>query len=199
VNRETWLLACVEECRKSIFEPNDLWLPQALRISCGLCPGKAIGVCMDPECAEDEGTEIFVDPKLTDAVEIIAVVVHELCHASVGLEWKHKGKFIDAIRTVGLEGKPTATYISPGTELFHTANGIAVKLGPYPGVKLTRKAKETKKRHAWQTFLSTSNPEYMIRANTNVVKEFGAPTDPWGQTMVLKDPEPEEETPSEES
>jgi hypothetical protein len=197
VNREAWLSACVEQCRDLLFKPRDLWLPTALRISAGLCPGKAIGVCMDPECAADEGTEIFVDPKLTDAIEIIAVVVHELVHASVGLEWKHKGKFVEVIRDLGLAGKPTATYIEPGSELYHTANGIAVKLGPYPGVQLTRKPKEQKKKHAWISYISANNPEYIVRANSNTVAEYGPPKDPDGNPMVPKDPEPEE-TPASE-
>lgn len=193
MNRESWLEAAVVEIKDQLFDPRGYSLPPITRVSVGLCPGKAIGVCADPDCAEDGSTHIFIDPRLVKPIEVLGTLLHEMVHASVGVECKHRGKFVEVIRELGLEGKPTATFVAPDTELFQTLTGISLKLGPYPHATLTRKQKE-KKKHAWQTYVSVGHEdEYMARLNKNVVEEFGAPFDPWGNRLVPKNPEDREE------
>ncbi len=185
--REQWLVESVKLIKEELFEPLEYWLPPVIRISVGLCGGKAIGVCFDPTCAEDGATHIFVDPKKADPVEILATVVHELVHASVGLECKHKGLFVKVIRELGLEGKPTQTYAAEGTELHATLTGMAVTLGEYPHAPLVRK-KKASKPHAWISFLSPTDEDFIVRANKNTVKEKGPPRDFNGEPMIPKDP-----------
>lgn len=189
MTREEWLEAAVTRLKEQLFDPREYSLPPIVRVSVGLCPGKAIGMCADPESAEDGSTHLFIDPRLTKPVEILATLLHEMVHASVGVECKHKGKFVEVIRELGLEGKPTATFAAPDSELYATLEGIGVALGDFPHAALTRKAKP-KKPHAWKSFVSEGHEEeYIVRANVNTVEEFGPPIDPWGNPMKLKEAE----------
>lgn len=197
--REGWLTAGAAELGKLLFEPNNFELPSKLRASCGFCGGaKTIGLCVAPECADDKATHLFVDPVLANPVEVLAVLVHEMCHAhcrAIGLDCGHKGKFKKCIRVVGLEGKATATYAQEGSELHGILQEVSVTLGDYPHSPVRRKQKP-KKPHAWVSYVSVGHEEdYVVRANKNTVKEFGPPKDPWGEEMVLKDPTAEEDEP----
>lgn len=185
--REQWLGESVKLIKEQLFDVHEYWLPPIIRISVGLCGGKAIGIYMNPEQAEDGSSHIFIDPRLKDPVQILATVVHELVHASVGIECKHKGMFVKVIRALGLEGKPTATHAAEGTELFATLTGMALTLGEYPHSALNRKPKPAK-RHAWISFISSSDEDFIVRANKNTVKEKGPPRDFNGAPMVPKDP-----------
>lgn len=185
--REQWLVESVKLIKEQLFDVHEYWLPPIIRISVGLCGGKAIGIYMDPEQAEDGSSHIFIDPRLKDPIQILATVVHELVHASVGVECKHKGMFVKVIRALGLEGKPTATVCNPGTELYATLTGMSVTLGDFPHATLERKKKETKK-HPWISFISPNDEDFVIRANKNTVKEKGPPRDYNGEPMVPKDP-----------
>lgn len=189
--RESWLQAAVKECDRLLFVPEQLELPKVIRISTGLCGGKAIGLAFMPECAEDYSTNIFVDPKLNEPTLVLATVVHELCHAvcfAQGLDCGHKGLFKKLIRQVGLDGPPTKTQVTEGTPLHGTLMEIAMGLGDYPHSPLQRKAKE-KKRHAWLSFISETNDEFVVRANYHTVQELGPPRDFNGHPMVPKDPQ----------
>lgn len=186
--REAWLNAAIAECDRLLFKPRDLEVPTRLRASCGLCGGKYIGLCFDPECADDKATHIFIDPRLAEPIEVLAALIHEMVHATVGLECKHKGKFLKVIRDLGLEGKPTSTHVAEGTELHGICMEMAVTLGDYPHSPLRRKVKETK-RHAWVSFISSSNEDFIVRANKNTVRELGPPKDYNGEDMVPKNPE----------
>lgn len=186
--REEWLTAAIVELDRILFKPNELELPKEVRIACGPCPGKALGVCYDPECSDKGYSEIFIAPGCSDPIEILATTAHELCHAVVGHDEKHGPKFKAAVYAIGLEGKATATYALPGGELHGKLQEIAVTLGEYPHAPI-RKKEKPKKPHAWITFCMVGNEdEFMVRANKNVVKEFGPPKDYNGIDMVPKDP-----------
>lgn len=194
VTRESWLQAGVGLLKEQLFDPREYHLPPVIRVSCGLCPGKAIGICMDPDCVEDGSIAIFLDPRLNDSIELLATLLHELCHASVGIECRHKGAFVKIIRDLGLEGKPTATVVLPETELHATLTGIALILGEYPHAPVVRKKKEAK-AHAWISYISISDEDFVVRANRNTVAEKGPPRDFNGEPMVpknIEDAEPED-------
>lgn len=194
--REEWLQQGVSLLKEQLFDPRELHLPPIIRVSCGLCPGKSIGLCIDPECVEDGSIAIFLDPRLKDPIELLGTLLHELCHASVGNEYKHKGAFVRIIRELGLEGKPTATVVMPDTELHQILAGMAVSLGDYPHAPVVRKKKETK-AHAWVSYISVSDEDFIVRANKNTVAEKGPPKDFNGENMIPKNPEDAE--PDDES
>lgn len=186
--RETWLVEAVSLIKSALFDPRELWLPPIIRVSPGLCPGKALGICVDSDCAKDGSCNIFVSPTLDDPMEILAVLAHELVHACVGNECKHGGLFLKTFRDIGFECKPTNCAVLPDQELYHTLMGVAVSLGVYPHAQLIKKVKE-KKRHKWLSFSSTTNDEFIVRANYDTVVELGPPRDHTGEPMVPKDPD----------
>jgi len=186
--REEWLSAARDLLKSRIFDVQETHVPPMIRVSVGLCGTKAIGLCVDTECAEDGAWNVFIDPRLKDPVEVLSTLLHEMIHAIVGLECKHKGPFVEMIRMVGLEGKPTSTFAAKDSELYTKLTVMAVELGDYPHAALTRKKKEVKKSK-WVPFVSKSNEDYIVRANFETIEEFGKPVDPWGELMVYKNPE----------
>lgn len=139
VTREAWLLAAIEALRP-LFRDLEKQVPYRVQVSTGWAkrPGKGIGWCYAGTVTDDQATPIFISPELDPEkpVEILGVVLHEMVHAADNCESKHKGWFARTIRTLGLEGKPTATVVPDEGELRTTLEAIAFHLGPYPHVRL---------------------------------------------------------------
>ena len=131
--REEWLAYFVKQARP-IFEELGYTLPEKIRVGVswsarGGMRGKSIGECWSDVASTDGTTEIFVSPKLDDAMRIGGVVTHELCHAAVGIAAKHGPKFGKCARALGLEGKLTAT--TEGPEWHKRFGPIIDKMGGY--------------------------------------------------------------------
>jgi len=158
----------------------------ALAVSTGFPKGgrKRIGECWSRLCAADQQTHhVFVSPELDDAIVVLATLAHEMIHAAVGTDQKHKGEFVKAARALGLEKPWTAT--TPGARLLYELQSISSDLGPYPHVKLTRPQKAaSEKISSTAKYVSTMNDEYVIRMSRRLVDAFGAPRDPDGEEMV---------------
>lgn len=86
INREQWLTSAVEQLDKSFFAINGLKFEHPIKISVGWCRGnnKAIGQCWASEASNGRFVEIFISPKLSDPVEVLATALHELIHAHLG-------------------------------------------------------------------------------------------------------------------
>jgi len=82
-------------------------------------------------CNDDVGHPcIFISPMLSDPIEVLETLVHELVHASVGCEHVHDLLFQIPAASTGLEGPLIATYA--GAKLLVRLGEIAEILGPYP-------------------------------------------------------------------
>ena len=106
----------------------------------GKSTNNVIGQCWDKVTSEDKArAHIFVVPTLTDPVEVLAVLLHELVHASVGTKCGHRGPFKECAVELGLEGKMTATV--PGDALRARLDVLAEGLGEYPhaGLKVPKR------------------------------------------------------------
>lgn len=142
MNREEWLTQAVARLAP-VFTSVGLNIP-ALRVSCGFpsrgglaIKKKIIGECWDGLCAADGKPQLFISPMLCDAATaggVLATLVHEMVHASIGCKLKHGPQFKRAMKKVGLEGKPTAT--SADTAMVEHFGKILVELGPYPHSEL---------------------------------------------------------------
>lgn len=215
--REGWLIEAMQLLDDKFFKGNGYTLPEKLAISCGFPRGsaKAIGQCWSPKVAKDGTIHIFICPTQGDAMRVLDITLHEMIHAAVGLKEGHKGKFKSLAREFGLEGKLTATFVTPGSELHAKLATINTVLGPYPhdplqGRKPAKEGKggdegdgdgegdESKKRKPWPIYVSKRCPDYKVQIRPALVEEHGAPKDPWGETMVDKDapaePDGEEES-----
>lgn len=136
-NRESWLHFITEELRPK-FEHVGYPLPEKIRISIGFTSKggkKTIGQCWDSSCSSDRHFEIFIVPWLNSPsgeleLEVAAVQVHELIHASVGLKERHGKIFKTVAHAFGLEGKMDSTV--PGTLFKEIIGPILEKAGAFP-------------------------------------------------------------------
>jgi len=140
--REDWLNAAVSELRP-IFTANGFPLPVRIRASCGLPSSRsrslnrAIGEHWSPKVSDDGTHEIFISPVSDDPVEVFAILVHELSHAATDGQG-HQGDFPRCVRSLWLEGKPTATVA--GTAFKQAFSALIDSLGAYPHSRLNLSA-----------------------------------------------------------
>ena len=144
--REAWLMAAVERLRPA-FSGAGFALPDKVRCTCGWPTRgalsrtrKVLGECASHTISDDGTTEISVSPVLGTGSEALPVLVHELCHAAVGLEEKHRGLFIKCAKKVGLEGPWKST--TAGADLMVRLNALADDLGAYPHAAIRPSEKE---------------------------------------------------------
>jgi len=191
-NREHWLQLATMELR-NVFEAAGFPLPEKVHLSVGFPSRGAlsrskrvIGQCWSHEVSADDVHHIFISPLLSDPVEVLATLVHELIHATVGTKHKHKGKFITAMKALGLAGKPTATVAGP--ELQKQLEDVLETIGAYPHAALDPKelAKEKKQSTRMLKATCARTPEpcsvnkkpYTVRLTRMHIDAFGAPVCP---------------------
>ena len=137
MTREQWLNKIAGRAAKEIFRPAGYMVPKNIRYTCGF-PSKGalamrtqrIGECWSDSASGDNTFEISVSPVIADGLRAADILVHEMVHATVGLEAGHKGPFRKCAEAVGLKGKMTATVASD--ELKDKLTKIIEKIGPYP-------------------------------------------------------------------
>jgi hypothetical protein len=142
MNREAWLHLMVEQLAP-LFGDAGFILPAHIAVSVGFPSRGAlstkrqrIGECWYPNSSADGKTStIFISPVLTEGVRVADVLVHELCHAVLPVDTKHKAPFAKLALQMGLVGKPTAT--TAGAELVERLNTLIISVGPYPHAPLT--------------------------------------------------------------
>ena len=136
--RETYLASATKHLAP-LFVAQGYPLP-SVRASVGIPAGgkgkklKAIGQCWSHLASADDTTEIFICPSQSEPVAVLAILLHELIHAAVGLKCGHKGAFKRVAVALGLEGKMTATF--PGVQLASDLAELSHTLGEYPHAAL---------------------------------------------------------------
>jgi len=196
VNRERWLMECIEKLRP-MFLNADFDLPEKIPASCswpsksGLAVKKRrIGEAWSSENSGDHSCEIFISPVLKDPVEVLAVLVHELCHCAVGVEAGHKGKFPKCAKALGLEGKMTETVA--GENLKEQLQAVADEVGKYPHAELTHST-NPKKQTCRQLKVICEDCGCICRMSRKAIDEVGCPTCACGGQMNESEPEESED------
>jgi hypothetical protein len=118
-NREQWLNLMADKYIRPMFASKGYTIPTNVRLSCSLASGGihtkkhqkrfTLGECYSPTMSGDNTIEIMIVPTLADSARVLDVLVHELCHATVGNVNGHNSIFGACARAVGLEGKLTST------------------------------------------------------------------------------------------
>lgn len=145
--REEYLVAAAAEL-STWFTERKLDIPP-IKVSCGFPskgPLKNLGECWSSECTFDGTRQIFVTPLHHNAIDSLGTLAHELVHACLPDDAKHGPKFKEAMKQVGLEGKPKSA--GPGPELQLFIEGIVERLGDYPNPTLKPKPKSKKETAA---------------------------------------------------
>src|SRR2546421_8545847 len=102
VLREAWLESAADFLNDHM-ESRDL-ARVAVRVSCGWpVRGGAgsgqkvvVGQCFDGSICKDGKPQIFISPRIDESTEVLGTLLHELVHASVGVQHGHKKPFSQA-------------------------------------------------------------------------------------------------------
>jgi hypothetical protein len=151
--------------------------------------GTPIGQAWSAESSTAERKEMFISPLLDDPIEVLATLLHELVHVTIGNKEKHGKKFKELAREqLGLAGKLTATFCDPQSDLHVSLTAVSKKLGPYPHAKMVI-IKKTPHRASWVRYVSESPDmgKYKITVSPLQVDNHGVPKDPTGKDMVPLD------------
>jgi hypothetical protein len=193
--REAWLTELTQKLRDS-FLAIDFPLPEKIRASCGF-PSKgalaskkrSIGEAWADDRSEDQHYETFVSPMISDALEVAAVEVHELCHVAVGVKNGHRKPFTTVAKAMGLEGPMTAT--TAGEALKVKLAKLIEELGPYPHARLVHSS-GPKKQGTRMILVKCPKCEYQVRTTKKWI-EVGVPTCPCGEKMKAEIPDEDED------
>lgn len=138
--REDWLVAACDKIKTHFkwFE-----FPEKIKVSCGLCNNKAIGLCMGRGNAKENDQHIFIDPCIENSSRVLDILIHELCHAHLHMvSQHHKGHGKDfslVAERFGLMKPWKAT--TAGKDLQAILDSFVSDLGPYPHKAIDTKTK----------------------------------------------------------
>lgn len=189
MTREEWLNAALDLMRKEFFSKPPHVLPSSVAVSCGIPAGsvRAIGQCWDSNISKGGTTEIFICPSQDDPKEVLAILLHEACHAVIGVKEKHGPAFVRMMKLVGLSGKPTSTICEEGSKLDHQLTQMCETLGKYPHSSLNKSKRRAKKDQAKSVKLfSKTFGDYSLSVKQELIEQHGKPLDPAGVEMVTK-------------
>jgi hypothetical protein len=153
-----------------------------VRVSVGWPGGRrarasVIGQCWAPTAADDGVQQVYVSPVLSEPVDVLAVLAHELCHAADRCEHGHRGPFGRYARAIGLEGPLPATV--PGEELRATLADISRQLGAYPHAALRSTAASAHPKQSTRMIkASCPTTGYIARTTRRWIDAYGAPVCP---------------------
>lgn len=91
---------------------------------------RVLGQCWTNNASSKGRPHIFLNPRYTEPVGLIAVVLHEVIHATVGVDQGHRGKFRSVAQSLGFI--PPLKYINIDDDLKGKCETIAARLGEFP-------------------------------------------------------------------
>lgn len=192
--REQWLNDAVGHLTGHFETSGGRRPPKNVRVTCGWPGSKAlsrkgrrIGECWPEEASKGGQFEIFISPFLSDPIEVLETLVHELAHATVGTEAGHGKAFSQFARKLGLEGPPTATHA--GEDLREMVlRPITAELGEYPHDVLDRDKSPTKKQGTRMLKLVCEECGYTARTTAKWLESHGALICPCNKKQMLAVP-----------
>tara|TARA_R110002012_G_scaffold98434_4_gene236031 strand:+ start:1037 stop:1675 length:639 start_codon:yes stop_codon:yes gene_type:complete len=190
MNRETWLNIMIDKAvpmfDKAGFKISDI--RGKLKVSCSMMVGQrksskfgAIGQHLPTAWNKEQNHEMLISPTLEDGVQVVGVLIHEMCHAIQShlyhdekgrLTVKAHGKEFRKIAiAVGLEGKMTATTESP--ELKIKIEKWISEIGKYPHSEINLKGRKKQgvrnlkvQCQSCEWSFRTSNKNILLMAST---------------------------------
>lgn len=193
--REYWLHRAMPFIAQ-IFKKHGYRVPDNVNVSCGL-PSKgafskrqAIGECWTDAASEAKKFEIFISPTISDNLEVLDTLTHELIHATAGLNCGHKGKFRHIAIAIGM--KPPLRSCGAGEELKKELLTISEILGAYPHGRLNNLSNEKPTQSTRLLKAECPDCGYTIRL-TKKWAAVGLPICACGQLFELVTPEHEKE------
>jgi len=147
MNREGYLELATSELSDYISKAG--YTMPKIKVSAGWPSTKAfstksrkLGECWHHEAINQEASHIFISPYLSDTVTVLGVLVHEIGHAILPQEAKHKKAFKQYMTAVDLTGKATATEV--GEVLKSFIDLLIDRVGTYPHESIDKGPKQKK-------------------------------------------------------
>ena len=172
--REEWLDAAVDAMRPVWLERARIVVPE-VRVGVGFPSGglrsKALGQCWTKASAADGVNEITIRVTVVDPEAVLAVLGHELVHASTDCKGGHGKRFASKMRTLGFEGDMRATYA--GASLAQELSVLAVALGDYPGADGLAVAAAAKTQGTRMVKCECEDCGFLFRTTTKWIKISG--------------------------
>lgn len=182
MTREDWLQNAKIELDSVLWPATGIKVPR-VEVSCGFpggaSPRTTLGQCWATVTAGGVA-QVFVSPILDDPIDVLAVLTHELIHASDDCESGHRGAFTRIARAVGLVGPMRAT--TPGAELITRLERVAAALGTYPHRRI--ELAEIVKQSTRMLRVECPSCAYLVRTTAKWIS-VGLPTCPCGTRMAL--------------
>ncbi len=134
--REQWLKEAILALTP-LFKEKGYAVPKC-HVSCGFASTDVkrghIGQCWSTKASADKVNQIFISPGLSDSVEVLDTLMHELVHAVDDCQNKHGPIFKKMALKLGLKGPMRSA--GAGPELKVKLEKMAASLGAYPHAKL---------------------------------------------------------------
>jgi hypothetical protein len=136
---EAWLRAVVDALRPD-FEAIGKKLPATLRANFGFTShgSKKTGITgqyYDGGASTDTIPKLIIRCNTDDPVAILEAVVHQCCHAVVGVTEGHGKAFREVALRIGLE--PPMRTSKAGKRLSERLHALSAELGPFPNARLS--------------------------------------------------------------
>lgn len=135
-HRETWLNQLATMMAPK-FEELGHPLP-AFRVSIGFTgspkESKVAGVVYHKVQSADGRFEVFISPDQAEPMQVAAILAHELTHAAVGFNHKHKGLFATTVAKLGMVRPFTSSVAGDAFKAW--AQPFLDALGPLPHAPL---------------------------------------------------------------
>lgn len=136
MNRETWLNLLADKMAPKFDELG--WPLQPFRVSIGFTSAGKVsnigGECWHKSRSADGKFEILIAPHQSDVMTVAAILAHELTHAAVGFQHKHKGDFAKCMAALGML-RPFTSSI-PGDAFKEWVQPFLNELGALPHAAL---------------------------------------------------------------
>jgi hypothetical protein len=179
-NRETWLNAITSQFIRPHFEKAGYTIPDNIRMSCAFSTKGAhtkshqktfvMGQCISPRASGDNHHEIIIVPSLSESIDVVGTLIHELCHATVNGDHASHGHdhvFKQCANAVGLVGKMTST--GESEELKALILEWVNELGQYPHASLDVKLRKQTTR-MYKTVCRNGGCGYTMRISSKWLK-----------------------------
>jgi hypothetical protein len=134
--REQWLQQAILALTP-LFKEQGYAVPKC-HVSCGFASTDIkrghIGQCWSSKASADRVNQIFISPALSDSVQVLDTLMHELVHAIDDCENKHGPVFKKMALKLGMKGPMRSACAGP--ELKGRLKQLVDGLGAYPHAKL---------------------------------------------------------------
>ena len=187
--REAWLMGAVAIMAPR-FKANDTPLPKKIRVtvgfpSTGSQSKKVIGQHFATSVSADGTHEIIVHTRIDNALHVLGILTHELCHAAAPAGAKHGGAFSSIGKALLLEGKPTE--MTNGDDYDkEIGKPITAEIGKFPHAKL--ELTSAKKQTTRLMKCECAGCGYVARITRKWVNDSGAPLCPDDSCTFFEQP-----------